>query len=95
VSNFIQFEDIDENKYEQILPQAAQLYLENLKASMQGNSNASQQNFNIRMNKEKWWHDRNIKRFAYKVSDYVLCDHPILKQGLSRGIAINIIVLLS
>jgi hypothetical protein len=39
------------------------------------------------MNKEKWSHDRNIKRFAYRVVDYVLCDHQKLQKGMSRGIS--------
>ena len=55
---------------------------------MQASFNAcQQQNVNIRMNKEKWSDDRNIKRFTYKVGDYVLCDHPKLIKGMSRGIA--------
>ena len=83
----IQLEDLDENIFEQKLPQVAQFYLENLKTSMQASFNACQQNVNIRMNKEKWSHDRNIKRFAYKIGDYVLCDHTKLKKGMSRGIS--------
>jgi hypothetical protein len=63
------------------------LYLKNLKTSMQTSFNACQQNVNIRMNKKKWSHDRNIKRFAYRVGDYVLCDHPKLQKGMSRGIS--------
>jgi hypothetical protein len=39
------------------------------------------------MSKEKWSHDRNIKRFAYRVGDYVLYDHPKLQKGMSRGIS--------
>ena len=39
------------------------------------------------MNREKWNHDRSIKRFAYKIGDYVLCDHPKLTKGMSNGIS--------
>ncbi len=48
----LQLEDIDEDKFEQNLPQVAQLYLKNLKTSMQASFKACQQNVNIRMNKE-------------------------------------------
>ena len=82
VEHIIQLDDINEDIFEQKLPKVAQLYLENLKTSMQ----AIFKKRKIK-NKEKWSHDRNIKRFTYNVGDYVLCDHPKLIKGMSGGIA--------
>ena len=42
---------------------------------------------NIAMDKHKLYYDRKIKRYMYEIGDYVLCDHPRLKKGVSRGLA--------
>ncbi|RNA05786.1 hypothetical protein BpHYR1_003568 [Brachionus plicatilis] len=39
------------------------------------------------MDKAKLEHDRKIRKFEYKVGDYVLTDHPKLKKGHSHGLA--------
>ena len=89
---FLQLEDIDEEIFEHRLPNVAQLYLEKLKTSMQTSFNVCRNNINLRMNREKWNHDRSIKRFVYKIGAYVLCDHPKLKKACQEVILTNIMV---
>ncbi|CAF1034793.1 unnamed protein product, partial [Brachionus calyciflorus] len=69
------------------IPQIANEYLENLKKSLKDSFETVKCNRNIRMNKAKIHHDRNIKKTEYKIGELVLTDHPELKKGLSSGIA--------
>ncbi|RNA18648.1 gap-Pol poly [Brachionus plicatilis] len=41
----------------------------------------------IKMEKSKIDFDRRFKKVNYNIGDFVLCDHPKLKKGLSQGIA--------
>jgi hypothetical protein len=45
------------------------------------------QNKLIRIEKTKLFYDRKIKKKEYNIGDLVLCDHPKLSNGLSRGLA--------
>ena len=59
-----------------------------LKDSMAISHKTSMKIRNHRMDINKIFYDRNIKKFEYKVGDLVLVDHPYLKQkGLAKGIA--------
>ena len=40
-----------------------------------------------RMGKHKAIYDRKIRKTSYNIGDWVLCNHPQLKKGLSRGLA--------
>ena len=80
-------EDIDEKIIELKLAIVAKNYLDNLRTTMENSFKLAQNNRNSRMDLEKIKHDRKIKKLTYKIGDYVLCDHPRIKKGMSRGIA--------
>jgi hypothetical protein len=69
------------------LPKNAQKYSDDVKERMENAYHQAALNRNLTMDRNKIIYDRNIKKFSYKVGDYVLCDHPRLKSGLSRGLA--------
>jgi hypothetical protein len=68
------------------MPKIAKKYLENSKDHMQGSFRVAQTNKTTKMILEKINHDRKIKKHSYNVGDFVLCDLPRLKKGLSKGI---------
>jgi len=69
------------------IPENAEIYVNNLKKTLQTSLQIALKNRDINMQKAKWNHDRKIKKFNYKIGDLVLADHPKLKKGLSQGIA--------
>ncbi|CAF1157772.1 unnamed protein product, partial [Brachionus calyciflorus] len=71
---------------EKNLPIIATDFLNELKETMNEAFMMVTTNRNIRMDKAKINHDRQIKKTEYKVGDLVLTDHPELKKGLSSGI---------
>ena len=46
-----------------------------------------ERNRGTKMKRAKWWHDRRIAKKQYNLGDWVLCNHPKLRKGLSRGLA--------
>ena len=80
-------EDIDETTFEAKLPEIAKSYLKTLRETLENSFKRAQSNRNAKMDVEKIAHDRKIKKAKYQVGDYVLCDHPRIKKGMSRGIA--------
>lgn len=75
-------ETIDTN-----MPEVAENYLSELKDRLNQSYRAAETNLDNAMQKEKLNHDRKIKKCEYKIGDFVLCDHPKLKKGLSHGLA--------
>jgi hypothetical protein len=55
-------------------------YLKNLKKTMEKSFEIVKRNRDVRMEKAKLDHDRQIKKFEYKIGDFVLTDHPELKK---------------
>ena len=69
------------------IPEDAKEYINNLKQTIKRSLEIALKNRDVKMEKAKWYHDRNIKKFNYKIGDLVLANHPKLKKGLSQGIA--------
>ena len=69
------------------IPKEAERYLSQLKEKMQASHSRAALNRNSAMDRHKILFDRRIKKFSYNVGDLVLCDHPRLKKGISRGLA--------
>ena len=44
-------------------------------------------NRDLKMDKAKIRHDRNIRKFTYEIGDLVLADHVKIKKGLTSGLA--------
>ena len=61
--------------------------VEALKKNMEESFTQATKNRDTRIEKEKVRHDRKIKKGEYEIGDYVLCNHPKLKKGCSRGLA--------
>lgn len=80
-------EDIDEQETNKNIPKQALDYLIETKRRMEDHFQQVVHNRDQRMKQEKQYHDRRIKKKAYEVGEFVLCDHPKLKKGHSRGIA--------
>ena len=59
--------------------------MEALKERMEESHRKTAINQDLAMDKHNLFYHRNIKKFSYKIGDYVLCDHPRLKKGVSRG----------
>ena len=75
------------NNQERIkIPEEAQSYLDKLKRTMEESHSKAALNRNSAMDKHKLFYDRRIKKFSYKIGDYVLCDHPRIKKGVARGL---------
>lgn len=87
-NNVITLEDVTDGEcFEQNLPVQASEYLYYLQSHLKTVFKHAQMNRDIKMEKAKWRHDRQIKKFEYEVGDLVLTDHPRLKKGLSSGLA--------
>jgi hypothetical protein len=71
-------------------PIVAKNYLIELRTKMRNCFATAETNRNIRMNKAKINHDRNIRRHIYHVGELVLTDHPRIKKGLSHGLALKL-----
>ena len=62
-------------------------YVKKLQCRLKRSYELLEKNKIAKMNKAKIDFDRKIKKFEYQVGDWVLCSHPKLKRGLSRGLA--------
>lgn len=69
------------------LPEIAQTYANSLKSSLEEAYKLAAKNKDLRMEKAKLRHYRNIRKYEYQVGELVLTDHPRLSKGVSTGLA--------
>ena len=86
LGHIVVLEDLDENYWENKMPEVAKNYLKKLKTTMEHSFNIARGNRDTRMELTQINHNRKIKKSTYENGDLVLCDHPKIKRGLSRGI---------
>lgn len=72
---------------EEKFPLEAREYVRDLRQNMGNNIKLLEKNRLFAITKHKEIYERNLKRFSYKIGDWVLCNHPQIKKGLSRGLA--------
>ena len=81
------FPDVTIDEIESSYPTEAQHYVTELKQRLSQCFETLQRNKMWRMGKHKAIYDRKIRKKSYNIGDWVLCNHPQLKKGLSRGLA--------
>jgi hypothetical protein len=87
LGDIVVLEDLDENYWENKMPEVARNYLKKLKTTMEHSFNIARGNRNTRMELTQINHNRKIIKAKYEEGDLVLCDYPKIKKGLSRGIS--------
>ena len=87
IEDIVTLEDLDENYWENKMPEIANNYLKRLKITMEHSFEIAKGNRNIKMELTQINHNQKIKKAKYEKDDLVLCDHPKIKRGLSRGIS--------
>lgn len=75
--------DITINEIEAKFPLEVQVYVNEQRVKLKKSYETLERN----MSKNKEIYDRKIRKKSYKVGDWVLCNHPHIKKGLSRGLA--------
>ena len=86
IDEFDQMEDIDPST---LLSTNVANYVNQCKDVMETCFAHVRKNKSTRMLQAKEYTDRKIKKKSYSVGDLVLCNHPYLKHGASRGLAIK------
>ena len=89
INDFDIMPDVPNEEIEQKMPSDAYLYLKELQAKLNQSYRILEKNKMLKMNKAKHYYDRRIRKAEYKIGDWVLCNHPHIKKGLSRGLAIK------
>ena len=79
--------DVTLDEIESSYPNDAQNYVKELKQRLSQCFETLQRKKMWRMRKQKTIYDRKIRKTTYNIGDWVLCNHPQLKKGLSRGLA--------
>jgi hypothetical protein len=69
------------------MPEIAKNYLKKLKTTMEYSFEIARGNGYIKMELTQINHNQKIKKTQYVKGHLVLCDHPKLIRGLSRGIS--------
>ena len=86
VAFFEQLEDVPAAAIAAMQPTHVQSYVNELQQRLKA-SFAFLEHNKIRMERAKLHHDRHIRKRNYEVGEGGLCNHPKLKNGLSRGLA--------
>jgi len=86
IIDFDQMKDIQPNR---LLSNNVSNYVNHHKKVMENCFSHVRRNKRTRMEQAKEYTDRNIKKKSYAVGDLVLCNHPYLKTGASRGLAVK------
>ena len=87
VAFFEQLEDVPAAAIAAMQPTHVQSYVNELQQRLKASFALLEHNKISRMERAKLHHDRHIRKRTYEVGEWVLCNHPKLKNGLSRGLA--------
>ena len=87
VAFFEQLEDVPAAAIAALQPTHVQSYVNELQQRLKTSFALLEHNKISRMERAKLHHDRHIRKRTYEVGEWVLCNHPKLKNGLSRGLA--------
>ena len=72
---------------DQATPHHVQAFVTELKQRLETSFAWLESNKISRMERAKVDYDRRIRKRSYEVGEWVLCNHPKIKKGLSRGLA--------
>jgi hypothetical protein len=79
--------DITISEIEATFPQEVQKYINELRERLNKSYESLEKNRMLTMRQNKILYDRKIRKKEYNLGDWVLCNHPHIKKGLSRGLA--------
>jgi len=72
---------------EEKFPEHVRNYVQNLRDRLQKSYSILEKNKITKMDRAQVDYKRKIRKFNYEVGEWVLCSHPKVKRGLSRGLA--------
>ena len=79
--------DVTETEIEESFPNGVKTYINQIRENLNRCYTTLRQNRMLNTAKQKELFDRKIKKTAYNIGDWVLCNHPQIKRGMSRGLA--------
>jgi hypothetical protein len=82
-------EEVSPEQLEKRLPKQVRDFTHELKTRLNQSFNIVRQNRDKIMNKAKEYHDRRLKKREYNIGELVLCNHPKVKRGTSKGLAVK------